>query len=192
MRLPVVAANAAVAVAVSLTAFAFVPQAEAQIFGRKASPATSPFDPSVSKANQAASDPNGGGVGWVLRCRTQIDPILTNGEEIPAPEMLENAKPIVPLPTGALEPYMLTKDNGPFMVLAYSFRGPDAPRQALALVLELRNKYKLPAYLLLPRKFPGRSNIRGVPPQAPAFRHEGRRGPARADPHPGRGGGARW
>ena len=66
---------------------------------------------------------------------------------------------------------MLTKENGPFMVLAYTFRGPDAPRQALALVLELREKYHLPAYILLPKKFPGRSMIRGVPPQAPTVRH---------------------
>ncbi len=64
---------------------------------------------------------------------------------------------------------MMTKENGPFMVLAYTFRGPNAPRQALALVLELRGQYHLPAYLLLPKKFPGRSNIRGVQPQAPQF-----------------------
>jgi hypothetical protein len=95
--------------------------------------------------------------------------LLPNNTVIPPPTPVEELKPTIPLPTGPLEPYMLTKENGPFMVLAYSFRGPDAPRQALALVLELRGKYRLPAYLLLPKKFPGRSNIRGVAPQASQF-----------------------
>ena len=96
---------------------------------------------------------------------------LQDGVEIPGPDQGEKGPqgPVIPLPTEPLEPYMLTPTNGPFMVLAYTFRGPDAPRQALALTLELRNKNKLPAYILLPRKFPNRSNIRGVPPQAPAF-----------------------
>ena len=91
-----------------------------------------------------------------------------NGE-VPAPAAVDNEKPVVPLPTGPIEPYMLTKQNGPFMVLAYSFRGPDAPRQALALVLELRGQYHLPAYILMPKKFPGRSNVRGLSPQASQF-----------------------
>ena len=94
---------------------------------------------------------------------------LPNNSEIPAPVAAEDMKFQGPLPTGAIEPYMLTRENGPFMVLAYSFRGPDAPRQALALTMEFREKHHLAAYILLPKKFPGRSNIRGVPPQAPLF-----------------------
>jgi hypothetical protein len=130
-------------VAASLAASLLIPgiNAQAQLFNRNAAPISSGL-------------PNG---------------VLPNNTEIPAPNMAEDAKPTMPLPTGPLEPYMLTKENGPFMVLAYSFRGPDAPRQALALVLELREKYHLPAYILLPKKFPGRSMIRGVPPQAPQF-----------------------
>lgn len=85
--------------------------------------------------------------------------------EITAPAF-EDDKLGVPLPTVPIEPYLLTKDNGPFMVLAYTFRGPDAPRKALAVVLELRGKHNLPAYILLSKDFPGRSNIRDVPPTA--------------------------
>ncbi len=138
--------------------------AQAQFFNRNNNKSAT-VDPNTTRAsaNQAPNQLPSGVVPDGNR-----EP-LKNGSEIPAPDMAEDAKPKIPLPTGPIEPYMLTKENGPFMVLAYSFRGPDAPRQALALVLELRTKYKLPAYILLPKKFPGRSIIRGVPPQAPQF-----------------------
>jgi hypothetical protein len=49
----------------------------------------------------------------------------------------------------------LTKENGPFMVLARVFRGVDAEKQAKALATELRQEHKLAAYLL-------RTNPNGV------------------------------
>ena len=153
---------AAATIAASLMLPGAVAQAQlGSIFNRNKS-AEAPTDPNVTRANQSTpyGDTNPKGV------------ILPNKEgrtEIPAPVATEDVNPTIPLPTGPIEPYMLTKQNGPFMVLAYSFRGPDAPRQALALVLELRKDYHLPAYILLPKKFPGKSMIRGVPPQAPAF-----------------------
>jgi hypothetical protein len=70
------------------------------------------------------------------------------------------------LPNDPIEPFLLTRDAGPFMVMAKTFRGPDAERWALALVLELQNEYHLPAYILRTRDFPMRSNIRDVPPTA--------------------------
>ena len=42
--------------------------------------------------------------------------------------------------------YALTEQNGPWMVMAYSFSGEGADKQAQELVIELRMKYKLPAY----------------------------------------------
>src|SRR5260370_34401588 len=49
----------------------------------------------------------------------------------PLPEPTE-AKDIKPatlvLPDDPIEPYLLTKDNGPFMVTAKTFKGPDAAR----------------------------------------------------------------
>lgn len=43
--------------------------------------------------------------------------------------------------------YALTEKNGPWMISACSFSGDDAERQARELVLELRKRYKLPAYV---------------------------------------------
>jgi hypothetical protein len=70
------------------------------------------------------------------------------------------------LPDEPIEPYLLTKDVGPFMVLAQVFRGPDAERMALALVKELRSQFQLPAFILRTKDYPGKSMIRGVPPTA--------------------------
>lgn len=72
--------------------------------------------------------------------------------------------PTFPLPSEPVEPYLLTKDVGPFMVLARTFRGPDSERMALALVKELRKEHGLPAYILRTKDYPGKSMIRGVPP----------------------------
>ena len=55
------------------------------------------------------------------------------------------------------------------MVIAKTFRGPEAERFALALAMELRHDYGLPAYILRHKDFPMRSMIRNVPPTAPAF-----------------------
>ena len=158
---------------VALAATSFVPQAWSQgLLGRK--PATRTTAPVDSKTTRASTrqDPANDMPGASAGTTPAINPEpLRSNAEIPAPDSEPKGPegPQIPLPTGPIEPYLLTKENGPFMVLAYSFRSPDAPREALALVLELRNKYRLPAYILLPKKFPNGSNIRGVPPQAPTF-----------------------
>jgi hypothetical protein len=88
---------------------------------------------------------------------------------IPGPTPADEIKPVaMALPDDPLEPYLLTKANGPFMVWAQVFRGPDAERMALALCKELRQDYKLPAYILRTKDFPMRSYIRGTPVQAPS------------------------
>ena len=43
--------------------------------------------------------------------------------------------------------YRLTEENGPWMILACSFSGEEGEGEARELVLELRKRYKLPAYL---------------------------------------------
>jgi len=43
--------------------------------------------------------------------------------------------------------YWLSEDNGPWMIMACSFTGDQAEQQARELVLELRKRYKLPAYM---------------------------------------------
>ena len=92
-----------------------------------------------------------------------------------------------PLPDDPLEPYLLTKENGPFMVLAKVFRGPDAEKMALALCKELRQDFDLPAYILRTKDFPMKSYIRGTPLHGPERDHEGRDQAARAGPDPRRG-----
>lgn len=88
---------------------------------------------------------------------------------LPAPASPDQIHgPTIALPQDAIEPYLLTKEAGPFMVLAKTFRGPDAERFALALVLELRKEHQLPAYILRTKDFPRNSNIRNIPPTAPA------------------------
>ena len=42
---------------------------------------------------------------------------------------------------------LLTENNGPYLIMAYSFSGEGAEKQAQELVLELRKRYKLPAYI---------------------------------------------
>jgi hypothetical protein len=94
---------------------------------------------------------------------------VQNGTALPAPLTPDEvpAATLV-LPTEPLGPYLLTKEAGPFMVNAHVFRGPDASRYAQALAIELRNEYRLPAYVFHLKFLPGRSLIRGVPPTAPA------------------------
>jgi hypothetical protein len=86
---------------------------------------------------------------------------------LPAPTIPDPAQaPTIELPSDPIEPFLLTRQAGPFMVMAKTFRGPDAERWALALVLELRNDHGMPAYILRSRDFPMRSNIRNIPPTA--------------------------
>jgi hypothetical protein len=59
--------------------------------------------------------------------------------------------------------YAVTEDNGPWMILAASFSGEGAERQARELVLEIRKKYKLPAYLYMKSfDYSGETQGRGV------------------------------
>lgn len=59
--------------------------------------------------------------------------------------------------------YLLTENNGPWMIMAAAFSGDGARDQARQLVLELRDRYRLPAYLYQ-KKFDleGRTEGRGT------------------------------
>ncbi len=95
------------------------------------------------------------------------DPKVRKAENGPELTPADNLKaPSIELPNEPIEPYLLTKDVGPFMVLARTFRGPDSERMALALVKELRNDFGLPAFILRTKDYPGKSLIRGAPPTA--------------------------
>lgn len=133
--------------------------------GQGAAGAAAPRDAAVRPASggTAAATPAPGTASAV----PSDTPVLRTGQEVPAPaSMDELAQPTITLPTEPIEPYLLQRNNGPFMVLAYTFRGPDAARYAQALVMELRGKHRLPAYVWYLRIQPGHSNIRNVPPTA--------------------------
>jgi hypothetical protein len=88
---------------------------------------------------------------------------------VPEPTPVHELKPpTIALPDEPIDPYLLSKANGPFMIMARVFRGVDAERLALALTKELRNEFHLPAYILRTKDMPGKSLIRGTPPTAPA------------------------
>ncbi|HKM54755.1 MAG TPA: hypothetical protein VJY33_15205 [Isosphaeraceae bacterium] len=95
--------------------------------------------------------------------------VYPNASTLPEPTPADELKaPGMALPNDPIEPWLLTREAGPFMVLAKTFRGkgPEVDRMALALAKELHDKYGLPAYILRSKDFPGKSNIRGVPPTA--------------------------
>jgi hypothetical protein len=56
--------------------------------------------------------------------------------------------------------YNLTEQNGPWMIMACSFSGEKASEQAKELALELRKRYKLPAYVY-EKKFDVGKDIQG-------------------------------
>ena len=58
--------------------------------------------------------------------------------------------------------YPLTEENGPWMIMACSFSGAGAEKQAQELTYELRKRYKLPAYTYKGRFDPGEAQGRGV------------------------------
>jgi hypothetical protein len=64
--------------------------------------------------------------------------------------------------TDPAKPYTLAEENGPWMVMASSFSGEGAEKQAHDLVLELRARYKLPAYVYVGHFDPGKAQVRGV------------------------------
>jgi hypothetical protein len=63
--------------------------------------------------------------------------------------------------TDPAKAYNVAEENGPWMVMACSFSGDGAEKQARELVLELRKRYKLPAYVYLGHFDPGEAQFRG-------------------------------
>jgi hypothetical protein len=64
------------------------------------------------------------------------------------------------------KPYSLTEEHGPWLILAATFSGDRAEKQARDLVLELRSRFKLPAYIHkqtydYTEKLPGRPTPKG-------------------------------
>jgi len=131
------------------------------------SPATRPAAPPAQAKAQAAA--NG-------TAKPKADPatVRTNGVLPGLTPVDELSKVQINLPTEPVEPYLLTKQAGPFMVIAHTFRGPDAVRWAQALAMELRSSHQLMAYIYFKKIKPMNSNVRGVPPTSNPEDGEGR------------------
>ena len=108
--------------------------------------------------------------------KAKVDPatVRTNGVLPGLTPVDELSKVQINLPTEPVEPYLLTKQAGPFMIIAHTFRGPDAVRWAQALAMELRSSNQLMAYIYFKKIKPMNSNVRGVPPTANPEDGEGR------------------
>jgi hypothetical protein len=132
----------------------------AQIFrGLNSRGAPTPAQTNTTITPPATSPPAAGTAG-----DSNVKP---SGFVVPSPVNNDDqAPPNVKLPAEPIEPYLLTQENGPFMVNAHAFKGPCADKYAQMLAMELRSQFGLPAYVLRPKDFPLRSNIRGVPPTA--------------------------
>lgn len=114
-----------------------------------------------------AVQPAGAGAPSSAKADPKVFPASSS---LPTPIPPDQIKPAtIALPNDPVDPFLLTKDNGPFMVTARTFRGPQAERFALALVKELRQEYGLPAYILRTKDFPNHSVMRNVPPLAPSY-----------------------
>ena len=91
--------------------------------------------------------------------------VITAADQIPEPLDPSQVPPAqIALPTEPIDPYLLPKEAGPFMVLAHTFRGPDAAAYAQLLAMELRQSFGVPAWVYYQKIKPGGSNIQGVPP----------------------------
>jgi hypothetical protein len=98
---------------------------------------------------------------WVLRT------IATLGLLLGSWTLSEAASPweILTSPSVGADPdktYSVTEDNGPWMIVAYTFSGDDARAKAKELALELRQRYKIHAYTYEGRFDLGEATGRGV------------------------------
>jgi hypothetical protein len=91
-----------------------------------------------------------GGVFWAICCAASAAPPWAD---------LVSLKSVDANPEKA---YLLTEENGPWMVMTCSFSGDGAEKQAQDLVYELRKRYKLPAYTYKGRFDPGEAQGLGV------------------------------
>lgn len=129
----------------------------------------------VDKAvNPASTTGATSGRAQMPAAKTDSAAIRTNGVLPALTPVDELANVKINLPTEPVEPYLLTKEAGPFMVMAHTFRGPESVRWAQALAMELRSQNQLRAYIYFKKIKPLNSNIRGVPPTAAPTDGEGR------------------
>ena len=133
MKSPIAALTLVCALAASSAGVQTQGQGQSPLFR---APRTSPTQSSGDAAGNATAPTD-----------DRVIPAEKGVPDLTAPSESE-APPAPNLPNEPIEPYLLSKENGPFMVMAKTFRGVDAERMALALAKELRQECHLPAYIL--------------------------------------------
>ncbi len=161
----------------ALTALALTLALASTTLAQGQSPPASPGRltlPPIPSRSLPSAQPPGQGKADASVTRTGLAPRDETKPQPMAPSLAGAAdttaadQPPAGLPTEPLEPYLLTTNQGPWMIHAYSFRGPWASRHAQALTIELR-QMGWPAYVFPSRIQPGGSNIRNIPPTAPEY-----------------------
>jgi hypothetical protein len=99
--------------------------------------------PTELRAFPADSDPIGAFSRPAPQTPTSPAPSALVEGKVPALRQ-EFQPPSVPDPT---REYQVMPSQGPWMICIQSYSGPDAPALAVQLALELRNTYKLPAFI---------------------------------------------
>ena len=83
---------------------------------------------------------------WMFRCALLVG--FLGGCGLPAEAApWDNLVSLRPVDANPDQTYPVTENNGPWMIMACSFSGDGAEKQAKELVYELRKRYKLPAYI---------------------------------------------
>ena len=109
----------------------------------------------------------GGGIGAGPGAGATPKSNRGNGVTLPEPLSPDSIPKVdITLPKEPVGPFLITKNVGPFMVSAQSFKGPQSVGYAQALAMELRRVHHLPAYVWPNKMKPGNSNIRDVNPTA--------------------------
>ena len=141
--------------------------------GASRTPGLAPSDTAVRPAASSGTSGMKPGLG-LQNAPKDSGAIKTNGVLPHLTPVEELGRATIVLPTEPIEPYLLTKEAGPFMVLAHTFRGPDSVKYAQALAMEIRSAHQLRAYIYFKKIKPMNSNVRGVPPTSRPSDGDGR------------------
>ena len=99
---------------------------------------------------------------WILRLWLAIGIVWAGDLAAEAASPWNNLLSVKKVEADPEQEYLLTEENGPWMIMACSFSGDGAEQQAKDLVFELRKRYKLPAFIHKARFDLGKAPGRGV------------------------------
>ena len=99
---------------------------------------------------------------WIFRLWVVVGAWIAGCAALEAAPPWSNLISLNSVDTDPQKPYVLSESQGPWLVMACTFSGNGAEKQAHDLVLELRQRYKLPAYVHKVEFDPGEAVGRGT------------------------------